>query len=277
MARPDDLDRFYRLLDDLERRVDGTRKLKNCDGRMDWPERAVYFFLEPGETRESSNQLRVTRVGTHAVSEKANRSLWDRLKEHYGTGSGSKNYPHGGSHRASVYRKAVGGAFIEKHDLHDDYPDWDRPWRKIDRERSVVKEEEYVLQRRVSAYIREQPFLWAEVDDEPSADSDRKFVERNAIAILQLRPPADRPTGRLLARSVQSERDDPELRALEWEPRRRAVRRWISRPSRGRYRRNDLALTLQNWIAPFSSSPHPYSRSNAGCLNSAAPQPRHSV
>lgn len=184
MARPVDLDRFYGLLDDLERRVGGARKLKNCTGYMDWPERAVYFFLEPGETRESSNQLRVTRVGTHAVSEKANRSLWDRLKEHYGTGSGSENYPHGGSHRASVYRKAVGGAFIEKHDLHDDYPDWDRSWRKIDRERSVVKEEEYVLQRRVSAYIREQPFLWVEVDDEPSADSDRKFVERNAIALL---------------------------------------------------------------------------------------------
>jgi hypothetical protein len=30
--------------------------------------------------------LRVTRVGTHAVSAGSSTSLWDRLKQHYGTG-----------------------------------------------------------------------------------------------------------------------------------------------------------------------------------------------
>ncbi len=105
MTRKDDLDRFYRLLDRLEQRVDGAQKLKNCTGYMDWPRRGVYFFLEPGETRESTDQLRVTRVGTHAVSDGSSTSLWDRLKQHYGTGSGSSNHPHGGAHRGSVYRK----------------------------------------------------------------------------------------------------------------------------------------------------------------------------
>jgi len=184
MTRRDHLDRFYSLLDDLEQRVGGARKLKNCTGYMDWPDRGVYFFLEPGKTRASTDRARITRVGTHAVSEGSSTSLWDRLKQHYGTGSGSSNHPHGGAHRGSVYRKRVGEAIIEKHELHDDYPDWDKRWSSIDRERSEVRDEEYILERRVSAYIREQPFLWVNLDDEPSADSNRATLEQNAIALL---------------------------------------------------------------------------------------------
>lgn len=183
MARQDDLDGFYDVLDDLEQRVGGTRKLKHCSGYMDWPDRGVYFFLEPGETR-STGQFRVTRVGTHAVSRGSSTTLWDRLKQHHGTGSGSSDHPHGGNHRGSVYRKRVGEAIIEKHALHDDYPDWDTRWSAIDRDRSTVRDEEYILERRVSAYIREQPFLWIALDDEPGPDSDRASVERNAIALL---------------------------------------------------------------------------------------------
>ena len=184
MSRQDDLDYFYELLDDLKDRLGGTRKLKNCDGYMDWPDRGVYFFLEPGETRGSTDQARVTRVGTHAVSEGSTTSLWNRLKGHYGTGIGSENHPHGGSHRGSVYRKRVGEAIIEKYDLHDDYPEWDKRWSGIERERSEVRDEEYIMERRVSTYIREQPFLWVEVDDEPGPDSDRAYLEQNAIALL---------------------------------------------------------------------------------------------
>jgi hypothetical protein len=83
-----------------------------------------------------------------------------------------------------VYRKRVGEALIEKHDLHHEYPDWDNRWSSIDRDRSAVRDEEYLLERRVSAYIREQPFLWVSIDDEPSADSDRAYVEQNTIALL---------------------------------------------------------------------------------------------
>jgi hypothetical protein len=187
MARRDDIDRFYDLLDDLERRVGGVRKLKACTGYMDWPDRGVYLFLEPGERRASTDQPRVTRVGTHAVSEGSSTSLWDRLKQHYGTGSRSSNHPHGGAHRGSVYRKRVGEAIIEAHGLHDDYPDWDDRWSSIDRERSAVRDEEYILERRVSAYVREQPFLPVALDDEPGPDSDRAFVERNLIALLSNR------------------------------------------------------------------------------------------
>lgn len=83
-----------------------------------------------------------------------------------------------------MYRKRVGEALIEKHDLHDDYSDWDIRWSSIERERSTVRDEEFILERRVSTYIREQPFLWVNIDDEPSAGSDRAHVERNAIALL---------------------------------------------------------------------------------------------
>jgi len=211
VTRQDDLDRLYRLLDDLGRRVDGARKLERCTGYMDWPDRGVYVFLEPGETHTSTAQLRVTRVGTHAVSAGSNTSLWDRLKQHYGTGSGSADHPHGGAHRGSVYRKRVGEAIIEKHDLHDDYPDWDERWSSIDRERADVRDEEYLLERRVSTYIREQPFLWVNLDDEPAPDSDRAFVERNVIALLSNRDtdPVDPRPNDWLGRHSRS----PEIRA----------------------------------------------------------------
>jgi hypothetical protein len=185
MSRQNDLDRFYSLLDDLEQRVGGKRRLKNCDGYMDWPERGVYFFFEPGETRKSTDQLRVTRVGTHATTTGSSQSLWDRLKQHYGTGSGSDDHPHGGDHRSSVYRKEVGQAFIEKFALQAEYPDWDIDRIKnADRARGPIRDEEYPLERRVSTYLREQPFLWVRVDDEPGRDSDRESLERHSIALL---------------------------------------------------------------------------------------------
>ncbi|ELZ88110.1 hypothetical protein C452_15110 [Haloferax volcanii JCM 10717] len=40
------------------------------------------------------------------------------------------------------------------------------------------------MERRVSEYLRDLPFLWLNVDDEPSAESQRAFIERNTIALL---------------------------------------------------------------------------------------------
>ena len=36
----------------------------------------------------------------------------------------------------------------------------------------------------VSEYVRDLPFLWIDVDDEPGPESDRAYVERNAIALV---------------------------------------------------------------------------------------------
>lgn len=181
--RREDLDRLYGLFDELAARVGGPRRLVDCHGRMDWPNRGVYFFFAPGETRESSGQSRLTRVGTHAVSEGSKTTLWDRLKQHSGTGDGSSSHPHGGNHRGSVYRLRVGEALVERHGLADAYPDWGTSRIPADRSRAAVRDEEYPMERWVSAYLRHQPFLWVEVPDAPSATSDRAGIERNVIAL----------------------------------------------------------------------------------------------
>lgn len=67
-TRTHHLQRFYGLLGDLEQQLGGARKLSQCDGRMGWPQRGVYFFHEPGEERcDTGSGPRVVRVGTHAL------------------------------------------------------------------------------------------------------------------------------------------------------------------------------------------------------------------
>jgi len=40
------------------------------------------------------------------------------------------------------------------------------------------------MEQQVSDYLRDLPFLWVDIDDEPSADSHRAYVEQNIIALL---------------------------------------------------------------------------------------------
>ena len=59
------MERFYGLLGDLENQLGGTRKLSDCSGRMNWPQRGIYFFQEVGEHRnETGGGKRIVRVGT---------------------------------------------------------------------------------------------------------------------------------------------------------------------------------------------------------------------
>jgi len=176
MTRTDDIARFYDLLTDLEARVGGKERLGDCTGYMDWPDRGIYFFFTPDEPR--GGQLRLTRVGTHAVSSGSSTSLWDRLRTHRGAKRGT--YEGGGNHRGSVFRKRVGEAIIERDGLHDEYPEWG-VGSSAGREQRL---EELELERRVSDYIRGLSFLWVNVDDEPGPDSERAYIERNAIALL---------------------------------------------------------------------------------------------
>jgi hypothetical protein len=145
---------------------------------MDWPERGVYFFFAEDKTRESTDQLRLTRIGTHAVSSGSGASLWNRLRTHRGANSGT--YENGGNHRGSVFRKRVGEAMIERDSLHNEYPYWG-DGSSASRERRLA---ELDHERRVSEYIRDLPFLWIDVDDEPGPESDRAYIERNALALV---------------------------------------------------------------------------------------------
>ena len=110
MTRQADIQQFYKLLDELERRLHGTRLLGKCNGSMAWPGRGVYYFFEPGELREGKQSCRIVRVGTHGLKPNAKSTLWDRLIQHKGTVNGSR--PNGGNHRGSVFRRHVGSALI---------------------------------------------------------------------------------------------------------------------------------------------------------------------
>lgn len=145
---------------------------------MEWPRKGMYFFFSPDETREADDQLRVTRVGTHAVSEGSKTTLWNRLRTHRGTLSGAR--PGGGNHRGSVFRLRVGEAIIDRGGIADEYPDWGEGSSAT----ADVRDAEYELEKRVSEFIRELPLLWVEIDDEPGPGSQRAAIERNAIALL---------------------------------------------------------------------------------------------
>lgn len=178
MSRESDLHRLYRLLADLEDRIGGKQRLGDCTGYMDWPERGVYFLFSHDEHIDTGDQHRLTRIGTHAVSAGSGTSLWNRLRTHRGANSGT--YGGGGNHRGSVFRKRVGEALIERHDLHDEYPYWGEG-SSADRDRRL---DEHEHEQRVSERIRDLPFLWVDIDDEPGPDSDRAYIERSAIALV---------------------------------------------------------------------------------------------
>lgn len=170
-----DLKRFHDLLDRLEDRIGGRRRLAHCDGRMGWPDRGVYFFFEDGETRtHSGGGPRVVRVGTHALKSGSRSSLWGRLAQHRGVARDG-----GGNHRGSIFRLLV-GASLARRDPSLAVESWGRGYT-APRE---VRAREHGLERRVSEVIGRMPFVWLDVPDEPGRDSLRGVVERNAIALL---------------------------------------------------------------------------------------------
>lgn len=172
-SRRADLLRFYAILNELETKLGGTRKLVDCSGRMEWPQRGVYFFLEPGEQRsDTGNGPRVVRVGTHAVRRGAKSTLWQRLHRHRGNRLG------GGNHRGSVFRSLLGEALISQERLN--FPDWSIGNFAV----TTVRQAELPLELRVSKIIGVMNVLWLPIDDEAGPNSLRSFIEQNAIGLL---------------------------------------------------------------------------------------------
>ena len=197
--RTDDIARFYGLLHRLEARVGGSRLLAECDGKMNWPQRGVYFFFEDGENRsQSGTGRRVVRVGTHALTLRALSTIWERLSQHRGvvrTG--------GGNHRGSIFRLLMGKALAHRGDLALPQSwgvagDHGKAARRFGVDRATIKKNEAALEALVSEYVGAMPFLWLNVDDEPGPASERDVVEQNAIALLSGggdgRPPIDPPS-----------------------------------------------------------------------------------
>lgn len=171
-----DLDSFYSIIDRLEEKVGGHRTLSECSGRMTWPRRGIYFFFESGEARSHPvGDLRVVRVGTHALTAGSRTTLWNRLSQH----RGSRNSG-GGHHRGSIFRLIVGTALVNRQGY--DFP----TWGKGSTASRDVREQEIELEKEVSGVIGAMPFLWLAIEDEPAPapGSLRGYVERNSIALL---------------------------------------------------------------------------------------------
>ena len=180
-SRQTDLDDFYQLLEVLEEKCGGMRRLCEATGRSGWPTRGVYFFFEEGEVRSRNGRLRVVRVGTHALRP-SRSTLWGRLSQHRGSVGGS--LPGGGNHRGSIFRLHVGTALLASGARS---PQLRESWGVGSTAKGDVRRAEQPLERAVSQYIGGMPFLWVDVDDPPSRDSERGVIEAGSLALLSNR------------------------------------------------------------------------------------------
>jgi hypothetical protein len=73
----------------------------------------------------------------------------------------------------------VGIALIEKYGY--DFPTWDNRKSTASAE---IRAWDLPLELEVSKTIGAMPFLWLQIDDEPGKESERGYIERNAIALL---------------------------------------------------------------------------------------------
>ena len=164
---------FYKCIFELAESTGGIRLFNECTGKMYWPERGVYFFVDFGEKSLISNNFpRIVRVGTHAVSAGSKSTLWHRLKTHKGTATG------GGNHRGSIFRLHVGNAIIKKEGLVCD------TWGVGQNASKEIREKETTLEHFVSEYIGQLGVIVLDVNDLPSSASARSFIEKNSIALL---------------------------------------------------------------------------------------------
>jgi hypothetical protein len=175
MTRLEDLQRFYCFLGKLEERTGGKRLLSQSNGRLAWPRRGVYFFMEEGELRRDSGfGPRIVRVGTHALAPGSQTTLWKRLAQHRGTSRSG-----GGNHRGSIFRLIVGTALMKRN--CPACPSWDDHRSTAP---TLIRASEYSLECAVSKTLGAMHFLWLSIDDAPGRTSERGVIERNSIALL---------------------------------------------------------------------------------------------
>jgi len=175
----DSLEQFYSLLAQLAQAPGQGRPLRDLPGRAFLPTRGVYFFMEPSEFRRANPDIpRIVHVGTHAVSSGSESTLRGRLKQHLGTRTG------GGNHRGSIFRLHAGAALLARDD--SPLPTWGigSAAPAAVRDCPATRAAEAACEKRVSDYIGAMSVLWVDVPDEPGPQSDRAFIERNAIALL---------------------------------------------------------------------------------------------
>ena len=199
--RKRDLETFYKILNKLERKIGGRRYLSNCNGQMNWPKKGVYFFFEDGEFRENGKQLRVVRVGTHAVSKGSKSLLWGRLRSHRGTAK--RSHKGGGNHRGSIFRLHIGTALINKYGFKEF-----SKWGIGSSASYFIRDKEKSLEVRVSKRIGSMPFFWLKAEDKSGPNSIRKFIEKYSVSLLSNydKQPIDPPSKKWIGKSCSNDR-----------------------------------------------------------------------
>jgi hypothetical protein len=166
--------RFYSIVESLDQKIGGARKLADCLIHMNWPKRGVYFFYEEGENRsDTGDGPRVVRVGTHALKAGSRTTLRTRLSQHKG-----QSKTGGGNHRGSIFRLIVGAALTNREKL--DFPTWGHGNTAA----RDVRSGELALEGQVSKIIGSMQFVWLAIEDEAGPESRRGYIERNSIALL---------------------------------------------------------------------------------------------
>jgi len=194
--------RFYTIMDTLKDKLGGYKRLETFTNGSSWVKRGVYFFFEDGELRSDSGEgMRVVHVGTHAMRDGGNTTLWDRLRNHRGSEKSG-----GGNHRCSAIRKHIGQAYLDRDPGHRiEKTTWANgtfaPWD--------IRLQEHDLEMTVSNHIRNMPFLYLGVEDDPSPYSQRGYISRNVIGLLSNydKPPIDSPSDQWLGLHVHSPGD----------------------------------------------------------------------
>jgi hypothetical protein len=165
--------KLYSMLNNPELLKKQLKNIRQIKDSRTLPHRGLYIFYLPQDRRMfSPSNLRIVRVGTHAVSAGSSSSLWQRLKTHKGKEDGT------GNHRASIFRLHIGTALIERDNL--DCPSW----AIGNSTNSELMEKEMEIERKVSDYIGRMSVLCLLIDDPPSKISDRAYLEQNIIALL---------------------------------------------------------------------------------------------
>lgn len=169
---------FYGIMQELYVAQGGGRRLADSTGRLNWPTRGVYFFLEenqlPTDNLFPIKMPRIIRVGTHAVSSGSKTTLWDRLSTHRGVARG------GGSHRSSIFRLHVGRTLLNSRSPLDNISSWGVGQVAP----KDVRAAEHRLETEVSDKLGAMKVLWLDIGDDPASDSDRAFIEQSSIGVL---------------------------------------------------------------------------------------------
>ena len=110
-------------------------------------------------------------------------TLRQRLGQHRGTLSG------GGNHRGSIFRLLVGQALLAS-GADPPCPSWGvkgdkrKACEAVGIDRPALDALEAPVELAVSQYLSKLSFLWLDIGDDPSPNSQRGLIERQSIALL---------------------------------------------------------------------------------------------